>query len=111
RRRVQRLVREGRPRRGRAVGRTLRRPRARAPVDRAARAARRPRRGARRPVERPERALSNVDDAREQIAQVAVTLRAFTRAAGATGTMLLLDQGEEVPPLLVDCPALGPAVL
>ena len=52
-----------------------------------------------------------VEEAREQIAQVVVTLRAFTIASGAFAAVLLLDQGEETPPLLVDCPAVGPVGL
>ena len=51
------------------------------------------------------------EQAREQIAQIAVTLRAFARAAGATEVTLLLDQGAEVPPLVVACPADGPVTL
>jgi len=31
--------------------------------------------------------------------------------AGAVSAVLLLDQGEALPPLLVDCPAAGPATL
>lgn len=49
--------------------------------------------------------------AREQIAEVAVTLRAFVAAAGAEEATLLLDQGAEIPPLLVECPAGGPVTL
>lgn len=52
-----------------------------------------------------------VEDAREQIAQIAVTLRAFVAAAGAQDATLLLDQGEEVAPLVVECPASGPVTL
>lgn len=51
------------------------------------------------------------EQAREQIAQIAVTLRAFVRAAGALEATLLLDQGAEVPPLAVECPSFGPVVL
>ncbi len=50
-------------------------------------------------------------EARERIAQIAVTLRAFVRAAGALEATLLLDQGAEAPPLVVECPADGPALL
>lgn len=49
--------------------------------------------------------------ARERIAQLAVTLRAFVSAAGALEATLLLDQGDGVPPLAVACPADGPALL
>ncbi len=52
-----------------------------------------------------------VDDAREAIAQISVTLRAFVVAAGALEATLLLDQGAEVPPLVVECPAAGPVTL
>lgn len=51
------------------------------------------------------------EDARERIAQLVVTLRAFVAAAGATEATLLLDQGTEVPPLAVGCPAAGPVTL
>lgn len=51
------------------------------------------------------------EQAREEIARIAVTLRAFVRAAGAVEATLLLDQGEGVPPLAVACPAAGPVVL
>ncbi len=51
------------------------------------------------------------EQAREEIAQIAVTLRAFVRASGALEATLLLDQGEEVPPLVVECPSDGPVVL
>jgi hypothetical protein len=51
------------------------------------------------------------EQAREEIAQIAVTLRAFARAAGALEVTLLLDQGAEVPPLGVACPADGPVTL
>lgn len=54
---------------------------------------------------------SPVEDAREQIAQIVVTLRAFTRAAGAFATLLVLDQGDATPPLVVECPASGPVQL
>lgn len=54
---------------------------------------------------------TSTEEAREEIAQVVVTLRAFTIAAGALAAVLLLDQGEEAPPLLVDCPAVGPVGL
>jgi len=53
----------------------------------------------------------DVEQAREQIAQIAVTLRAFVLAAGARDATLLLDQGAEVPPLVVECPATGPVTL
>lgn len=51
------------------------------------------------------------EQAREEIAQIAVTLRAFAQAAGATEVTLLLDQGDEVPALVVACPAEGPVTL
>jgi hypothetical protein len=54
---------------------------------------------------------SSTEEARERIAEVVVTLRAFTVAAGAFAAVLLLDQGEETPPLLIDCPAVGPVAL
>ena len=40
-----------------------------------------------------------------------MTLRAFTTAASALTALLMLDQGAETPPLLIECPALGPAEL
>src|SRR5215218_10056491 len=55
--------------------------------------------------------MSSAEQAREQIAQIAVTLRAFVIAAGALEATLLLDQGEATPPLVVECPAVGPALL
>jgi hypothetical protein len=51
------------------------------------------------------------EEAREQIAQIAVTLRAFVHAAGALEATLLLDQGAELPVLVVECPAVGPVLL
>jgi hypothetical protein len=36
-----------------------------------------------------------------------VTLRAFAAACGAAAVVLLLDQGEGAPPLVVECPAEG----
>lgn len=51
------------------------------------------------------------EEARERIAQIAVTLRAFVHAAGALEATLLLDQGTEAPPLAVECPAVGPLLL
>ena len=50
-------------------------------------------------------------DARERIAQLAVTLRAFVSASGALEATLLLDQGESAPPLGIECPAAGPLLL
>jgi len=38
-----------------------------------------------------------------------VTLRAFARASGALDVVLVLDQGAEVAPLLVECPVVGAA--
>jgi hypothetical protein len=55
--------------------------------------------------------MTGVEQAREQIAQIAVTLRTFVRAAGAAEATLLLDQGAEIPPLVVACPAEGPVTL
>lgn len=55
--------------------------------------------------------MTSAEDARERIAQVVVTLRAFTDAAGAFASVLLLDQGAEIAPLVVECPAEGPVVL
>lgn len=55
--------------------------------------------------------MAPAEEAREQIAQIVVTLRAFVHAAGALAATLLLDQGGEVPPLAVECPAVGPVVL
>jgi hypothetical protein len=40
-----------------------------------------------------------------------VTLRAFTAASGAASALLVLDQGEGIPPLLAQCPADGPVTL
>ncbi len=51
------------------------------------------------------------EEAREQIAQIVATLRAFVHAAGALEATLLLDQGSEVPPLVAECPAVGPVLL
>jgi hypothetical protein len=51
------------------------------------------------------------EEAREQIAQIAVTLRAFVHAAGALEATLLLDQGADVPPLVFESPAVGPVLL
>jgi hypothetical protein len=55
--------------------------------------------------------MSSAEQAREQIAQIAVTLRTFVHASGALEATLLLDQGSEVPPLVVECPAVGPVLL
>jgi hypothetical protein len=55
--------------------------------------------------------MTSVDDARERIAEIVVTLRAFVRAAGAAGALLVYDQGEGTAPLLVECPAEGSATL
>ncbi|HXE44256.1 MAG TPA: hypothetical protein VN635_03570 [Conexibacter sp.] len=55
--------------------------------------------------------MAPAEEAREQIAQIAVTLRAFVHAAGALEATLLLDQGAETPPLVVECPAVGPLLL
>jgi hypothetical protein len=55
--------------------------------------------------------MTPVEDAREAIARVAVTLRTFVRAAGALEATLLLDQGADAPPLAVECTASGPLLL
>jgi hypothetical protein len=55
--------------------------------------------------------MAPVEEAREQIAQIAVTLRRFVQASGALEATLLLDQGTDVPVLLVECPAVGPVLL
>jgi len=52
-----------------------------------------------------------VEEARERLAQIAVTLRRFVHASGALGATLLLDQGAELPVLAVECPAVGPVLL
>src|SRR5215217_6027077 len=54
---------------------------------------------------------ASAEEAREQIAQIAVTLRAFVHASGALEATLLLDQGAELPILVVECPAVGPVLL
>jgi hypothetical protein len=54
---------------------------------------------------------ASAEEARERIAQIAVTLRAFVHASGALEATLMLDQGSEVPPLVVECPAVGPVLL
>jgi hypothetical protein len=51
------------------------------------------------------------EEARERIAEIAVTLRRFVHACGALEATLLLDQGAETPPLVVECPAVGPLLL
>src|SRR5215207_236953 len=55
--------------------------------------------------------MTTTDEARDRIAEVAVTLRAFVAAAGAEEATLLLDQGADTPPLVVECPADGPLTL
>jgi hypothetical protein len=55
--------------------------------------------------------MTPAERARERIAQLVVTLRAFADAAGALDAVLLLDQGAEVAPLVVECPAQGPVLL
>ena len=40
-----------------------------------------------------------------------MTLRSFAVASGAFSVLLALDQGEELAPLVVECPAEGPATL
>ncbi|HEU4702982.1 MAG TPA: hypothetical protein VFS37_10915 [Conexibacter sp.] len=52
-----------------------------------------------------------VEEARERIAQLAVTLRRFVHACGALEATLLLDQGAALPVLVVECPAVGPVLL
>lgn len=51
------------------------------------------------------------DLARERIATLAVTLRAFAQAAGAEAAILLLDRGDGGQPFVVEAPADGPVVL
>jgi hypothetical protein len=53
----------------------------------------------------------SAEQAREQIAQIVVTLRRFVRASGALEATLLLDQGAELPVLAVECPAVGAVLL
>jgi hypothetical protein len=55
--------------------------------------------------------MSDADLARERIATIAVTLRAFTRATGADAAILLLDRGDARLPFVVECPAEGLATL
>jgi hypothetical protein len=55
--------------------------------------------------------MDAVEQARERIAQIAATLRAFVHASGALGATLLLDQGAALPLLAVECPAVGPVLL
>lgn len=55
--------------------------------------------------------MAPVEEARERIAQIAVTLRRFVHASGALEATLLLDQGAELPVLVVQCPAVGPVLL
>lgn len=55
--------------------------------------------------------MAPAEEARERIAEIVVTLRRFVHAAGALEATLLLDQGEEAPPLVVECPAVGPVLL
>jgi hypothetical protein len=52
-----------------------------------------------------------VEEARERIAQIAVTLREFVHAAGALEATLLFDQGPELSVLVVECPAVGPVLM
>jgi hypothetical protein len=51
------------------------------------------------------------EEARERIAEIAVTLRRFVHACGALEATLLLDQGAKLPVLVVECPAVGPVLL
>jgi hypothetical protein len=60
---------------------------------------------------RSDRVTLPVDEARERIAQIVVTLRRFVRASGALEATLLLDQGAELLVLVVECPAVGPVLL
>jgi hypothetical protein len=55
--------------------------------------------------------MTSAEDARERIAEVVVTLRAFVEAAGAFAAVLLLDQGAETAPLVVECAADGAVLL
>lgn len=52
-------------------------------------------------------AMTRAEETRERIATLAVTLRAFTRLAGAEAAMLLLDRGDGGQPFVVDCPQEG----
>jgi hypothetical protein len=52
-------------------------------------------------------AMTPAEETRERIATLAVTLRAFTQAAGAEAAMLLLDRGDGGQPFVVDCPQEG----
>lgn len=58
-----------------------------------------------------DRRAPDPDAARERIAELVSTLRAFVEAAGAEALILLLDQGKRAPPLLVECPSRGAVVL
>lgn len=51
--------------------------------------------------------MTPAEETRERIATLAVTLRAFTRLAGAEAAMLLLDRGDGGQPFVVDCPQEG----
>ena len=55
--------------------------------------------------------MSGAEEARETIAHIAATLRAFVRAGGALEATLLLDQGPSAPLLAVACPVDGPVLL
>src|SRR5215212_3456721 len=55
--------------------------------------------------------MAPAEEARERIAELAVTLRRFVHAAGALEATLLLDQGADRPVLVVECPAVGPLLL
>ncbi|MBB4664033.1 hypothetical protein [Conexibacter arvalis] len=51
--------------------------------------------------------MTPAEETRERIATLAVTLRAFTHAAGAEAAILLLDRGDGGQPFVVDCPQEG----
>jgi len=55
--------------------------------------------------------MTPAEETRERIATLAVTLRAFTQAAGADAAMLLLDRGDRGQPFVVDCPQEGVVTL
>jgi hypothetical protein len=51
--------------------------------------------------------MTPAEETRDRIATMAVTLRAFARAAGADSAILLLDRGDSGQPFVVDCPQEG----
>lgn len=56
-------------------------------------------------------ASPDAERARELVARVIATIRGFVQAAAAANAVLLLDQGQHVAPLVVDCPPAGPVTL